>query len=38
MASKYFLVIDSIDFHVNKMVLENDTAESKSHDLLPFLY
>ena len=38
MVSKYFLVIDSIDFHVNKMVPENDTAESKSHDLLPFLY
>ena len=36
MASKNFPAIDSIDFHVNKLVPENDTAASKTHVLLPF--
>ena len=36
MASKNFPVIDSIDFHVNKLVLENYTSESKNHILLTF--
>ena len=36
MASKHFPAIDSIDFHVNKLVPENKTAESKNHVLLPF--
>ena len=38
MASKHFPVIDSIDFHVNKLVSENDTSESKNHVLLLFSY
>ena len=37
-ASKYFPAIDSIDFHVNKPVPENDTAESNNNILLPFPY
>ena len=36
MASKNFTAIDSIDFQVNKLVPESDTAESKNHALLPF--
>ena len=38
MASKHFPTIDSIDFHLNKLVPESDTAESKNHILLPFSY
>ena len=38
MASKNFPVIDSIDIHVNKLVPESDTAESKNHVLFPFPY
>ena len=38
MASKTFPVIDSIDFHINKLVPENGTAESKNHIRLPFPY
>ena len=38
MASKNLPVIDSIDFHVNKMAPGNDTSESKNHVLLPFPY
>ena len=36
--SEFFPVIDPIDFHVNKLVPENDTSESKNHVLLPFPY
>ena len=36
MASKRFPPVDSIDFHVHKLVPESDTAESKNHVLLPF--
>ena len=35
MASKNFPVIDSNDFHVNKLAPKNDTSESKNHFLLP---
>ena len=38
MASKNLPVIDSIDFHVNKMAPGNDASESKNHVLLPFPY
>ena len=38
MTSKNFPVIDSIDIHVNRLVPESDTAESKNHVLLPFPY
>ena len=38
MASKNFPAIDSIDFYVNKLVPENDTAESNNNVLLPFPY
>ena len=37
-ASKIFPVIDSIGFHVSKLVPENDTSESKNHALLSFPY
>ena len=36
MASKIFSAIDSIGFHVNKRVPENDTTESNNNVLLPF--
>ena len=36
MVSKTFPVIDSIDFHVNKLSPENDTSKSKNYVLLPF--
>ena len=38
MALKNFPAIDSIDFHVNKLVPENDTAESNNNVQLPFPY
>ena len=38
MASEGFRIIDSIDFHVNKLAPENDTSESKNHVLLPLRY
>ena len=38
MASKNFPIIDSIDFHVNKLAPENDTSESKNDVLLIFPY
>ena len=31
-------IFPSIDFHVNKLVPENDTAESNNNALLPFPY
>ena len=34
MASKNFPEIDSIDFHVNKLVPENDTSEFNNNVLL----
>ena len=37
-ASKTFSAIDSINFHVNNRVPENDTAESNNNGLLPFSY
>ena len=37
-ASKNLLTIDSINFHVNKLVPENDTEESNNSVLLPFPY
>ena len=36
MASTNFPSIDSIDFHVNKLGPQNDTAESNINVLLPF--
>ena len=38
MSSKNVPAIDSIDFHVNKPVPKNDTAESNNNVLLPFPY
>ena len=38
MASKNFSAVDSIGFHVNKRVPENDTTESNNNVLLPFPY
>ena len=37
MASKTSTVIVSIDIHINKLILQNDTLESKNHALFPFL-
>ena len=37
-ANNNMAAIDSIDFQVNKLVPESDTAESKNHVLLPFPY
>ena len=36
MASKRFPVIDTIDFHINKLVPENATSKSKKQALLAF--
>ena len=38
MASKKSPVIDSIDFHFNKLSPEKETSESKNHVLLSFPY
>ena len=38
MASKNFPVMNSIEFHVNKLAHENHTSEFKNDDLLPFPY
>ena len=38
MASKNIPVIDSTDFHINKLAPENDTSEYKNHVLLPLPY
>ena len=38
MTSESFHIIESIDFHVNKLAPENDTSESKNHVLLPIPY
>ena len=38
MASKKFPAVNSIDFHVNKLMPKSDTAESKNHVLLPLSY
>ena len=38
MASKNFAVVNSMDFHANKFVPENDTVESNNNVLLPFPY
>ena len=38
MASENFPAINSSDLHVNKLVSENDTAESNNVLLLPFSY
>ena len=37
-ASKNLPVVHFIDIHVNKLVSQNDTSESKDHVLLPFPY
>ena len=38
MVSKSFPAIDSIDFHVNKLVFESNTAEPNNNFLFPFPY